>query len=303
MPKPDFFIVGAPKCGTTSLARYLSQHPDVFIPSGPPREPHYFLPAAKRDPLDRDEYLQLFEPGAGCRRVGEKSVWYLYAPEVPRRIAEFEPDARIIVMLRNPADMLHSLHSELLTTRTENIEDFGEALRAEEDRKEGRRIPPGCDWPPMLFYSDVGRYSVQLGRYVETFGRDRVHVILFDDFVSDTPAAYRDVLRFLDVDSAFRPDFRVHNPNTKPRSPWLSYLRHNYPRWLRTLGQLLLPSEQLRRAIMDAIDSVNTKRQDREPMSPRLRQRLAREFRPEVQKLEDMLDRDLGEWYRPAADG
>lgn len=301
MPKPDFFIVGAAKCGTSSLRGYLMEHPEIFIPPAPPIEPHYFFQEAWRSPISLREYLSLFEKAGAFKRRGEKSVWYLYGETVPQRIFDFAPQADIIVALRNPIDMLYSLHSQFLYGRNEDIEDFAEALDAEEDRKQGRRIPPGCRWKPMLFYREVARYSVQLERYFKVFGREKVLVLIFDDMVGNTPETYARVLRFLGVDNTFRPDFSVHNPNKVARSKRLMYLRQNYPEWARRLGAALLPAKKARNALMGTFTRLLTKETKRPPMPTETRRKLESEFRPEVERLSELLGRDLTHWVESSA--
>jgi len=143
MRTPDFFIVGAPKCGTTAMSDYLRQHPEIYMPQR--KEPHFFgsdldapYPYFIRD---KEQYFSLFAEAKDEKRVGEASVWYLYSKRAAFEIKEFCPTASIIIMLRNPVDMIYSLHSQRLFTGNEDIPDFEEALEAEEDRKRGLRIP------------------------------------------------------------------------------------------------------------------------------------------------------------------
>lgn len=294
--EPDFFIVGAPKCGTTSLKAYLREHPEIFIPAGPPTEPHYFLPENHRKPLGESEYYALFRAAVGAKRAGEKSVWYLSASLVPQRIKCFCPRAKIIVMLRNPVDMLYSLHAQLLFSANENIVDFKQALDAEEDRWAGHRIPPGCFNPFQLYYREVANYAPQVKRYFDTFDRENVHVIIFDDFKNNTATVYRETLRFLGVDDSFTPDFKRHNQNTIARSGKLMYFRYNYPEFIRTIGRLLVPSVRLRHGLMQTLTKVNTKSLERPPMPQDLRLQLQQEFRRDVVRLSALLGRDLMHW-------
>jgi hypothetical protein len=139
--KPNFFIIGAPKSGTTSLANYLSAHPEVHFSD--PKEPKYFhsdFHPEHRYALDEGGYLGCFDPGemSRCSAVGEGTVWYLYSEVAVSRILEFNPEARLIAMLRNPVDLAYSLHSQLLYGGHENLESFEEAWRAQEDRAQGR---------------------------------------------------------------------------------------------------------------------------------------------------------------------
>ena len=142
MTLPNFFIVGAPKCGTTALYAYLAQHPDVFMSD--PKEPHYFGSDLdfryRRRPSDQ-QYRSYFAGAGDRRRIGEGSVWYLYSECAADEIGQAVPDARIIVMLRDPVEMIPSLHSQFVYNGHEDLA-LADALAAEEDRAQGRRIPP-----------------------------------------------------------------------------------------------------------------------------------------------------------------
>src|SRR5215475_10623199 len=193
MRKPDFFIFGAPKCGTTAMNDYLKDHPEIFIPAK--KEIHFFgadLPFLKGKRVTEQEYMTYFAPAGNEKRLGESSVWYLYSQQAAAEIKAFSPAARIIIMLRNPVDMMYSLHAQRLYNDNEDIRDFAEALAAEEDRRQGRRIYQNANNAMGFFYRDAARYTQQVQRYLDVFGRDKVHVIVFDDFRSDTPRVYRE---------------------------------------------------------------------------------------------------------------
>src|ERR1043166_4244119 len=137
MRRPDFFIVGAPKSGTTAMHTYLAQHPEVFLAR---KEVHFFGSDLdlQNDIRDLSTYLELFAAATNELRVGESSVWYLYSRDAAKEIKQFSAASRIIIQLRNPVDMIYSLHSQLLYSGAEDIADFESALRAEE---RGRILP------------------------------------------------------------------------------------------------------------------------------------------------------------------
>ncbi|NJL34400.1 MAG: sulfotransferase domain-containing protein [Chloroflexaceae bacterium] len=128
--KPDFFIVGAPKCGTTAMTDYLNQHPDVFVPVV--KEPDFFGSdlTGRRYTTNLHTYLALFEPGRG-KLCGEGSTAYIISKQAAQEIYNFNPEAKIIIMIRNPVDMLYSLHNQVVYTGDESIHDFALALAAE----------------------------------------------------------------------------------------------------------------------------------------------------------------------------
>jgi hypothetical protein len=297
MRRPDFFIVGAPKCGTTAMQDYLGQHPEIFMPEM--KEAHFFGADLDAPVFFRDEkkYLALFARARNEKRVGEASVYYLYSKRAATEIKAFSPDATIIAMLRNPVEMIYSLHSQRLYNGNEDIEDFEAALEAEEDRKRGLRLPKDRHLLAGLFYRDVAKYSDQLQRYIDVFGRGKLKVIIFDEFKRNTDEVYKETCQFLGVDPTFNPVIRVINGNKGVRS--VTYRNIIFrPSLLRTVARRVIPDTP-RRKIIRALERVNLKYEERTPMNPELKQRLKEEFRPEVERLSHLLDRDLTYWSRP----
>jgi hypothetical protein len=142
MARPNFFIVGAPKCGTTALRQYLLGHPATFFCE--PKEPHYFATdfPSHRYVDSEQNYLRLFDPaGRECTRIGEASSWYLYSRDALANIRRFDPDAKIIAMLRNPIEMTPSLHAQLLRDFAESEPDLRRAWDLQEERRDPRRLP------------------------------------------------------------------------------------------------------------------------------------------------------------------
>jgi hypothetical protein len=160
-----------------------------------------------------DQYLSLFEGAKPGQRVGEASTSYLWSPTAAARIAEARPDARIIAILREPASFLRSLHLQLLQNKSETERDFRTALTLDQPRREGRQIPSDMYWPAALIYSDRVRYVEQLRRYEDSFGREQMLVLVYDDFRRDNEATVRRVLRFLDVDESVRLTASWVNPS------------------------------------------------------------------------------------------
>lgn len=295
--RPDFFIVGAPKSGTTAMYAYLREHPELFMPER--KELRFFgsdLEIRDRHRLSTEEYLAHFAGSDDARRVGTAYVWYLYSREAASEIAEFSAEAQIIAMLRNPIDMLHALHGEHLSNGNEEVADFSAALDAEPDRQEGRRIPPHAHLPQGLWYSTVPRYTEQLQRYVDAFGRDRLHVILYDDFAADTPAAYEGVLRFLGVRDDVRPaSFDVLNASKRTRSERLRHFLSRPPELPRRVIRHAVP-RGVRRALYARAQRLNVAAQPRSPMPAATRERLRAAFVDESERLSAFLDRDVMHW-------
>ena len=200
----------------------LRQHPDIFMPYI--KEMHHFGADIQfRSPIvakrkKRDVYLSYFKDWNCEKRIGEASPFYLYSLSASQEIYDFDPTAKIIIMLRNPADMLYSLYSQLCASGVETLETFEDALAAEERRKKGIDIPEHTNWVKLLYYTEIVRYTEQVKRYIDIFGREQVHVIFFDDFKSDIEAVYRNLLEFLEVNPNFQPEFPVVNANKVMRS-------------------------------------------------------------------------------------
>ncbi len=282
MRKPDFFLVGAAKAGTTSLFQYLTQHPRIFIP--PIKEPHYFseyydsgapvLPTI-------DDYLRLFDGCPDEALAGDASTSYLYSVDAAQRILNLQPAARIMAVLRNPVDRAYSLYWFNRRDLVENL-GFEQALAAETERiSENRHF--------RFHYVTSGMYADQLQKYFDAFGRDAVRVYLFEDLRADGQALCRDIFSFLGVptDLPLNTGDRF-NPSGEPRSRLLSrVLTHQFPR-LRSLfpGTAKLVKHRLMRYNV----------QSAPPMISSTRAALIETFRPDVERLEELIGRDLGRW-------
>ena len=295
--KPNFFIVGAPRSGTTSMYEYLRLHPDVFMPDQ--KEPHYFasdFQGRKFDICrgDIQKYYALFAEAATEKAIGEASVHYLQSRVAAQEIHDFNPDARIIIMLRSPVDMLYSYYFRQFYSGCEDIPSFADALDAEPDRRQGKRLPRSLYiMPEALYYSEVPRYAEQVERYFDVFGHEQVHIIIYDDFRQDTARAYRDTLAFLGVDPDFQIDFKRANANKRPRNLFVQRVLNN-PLLMTIGGRMPVLALPLYRAIR----RVNTEHFKREPMDAALRRRLQQQFLPEMERLSALLGRDVTYWCR-----
>ncbi len=307
--KPNFFIVGAPKCGTTSLHEYLQRHPDVYMPFY--KEPHFFgsdligsrFMQFRNKP---EKYLRLFKSAEHESRIGESSPWYLVSKTAAQEIKTYNPDAKIIMILRNPVDMMYSMWSQFRYSGNEQIESFQDALLAEPKRKQGQLIRKAAHCITGLFYHEMASYSSQVKRYFEVFGEDSVKVIIFDDFKSDTASVYHDVLQYLELDTSFTTSFDVVNPNKEVRLEWLQkmilstgfslMLLKDRITYMATTNSFV-PYSYRTNAVKGVINAY-TKYEKRSPLTPELRQQILTEFVEEIDTLSKLLDRDLTHWYK-----
>ena len=228
--EPNFFLVGASRAGTTSLWQYLIAHPDIYMPTRTmaEKEPSHFCEVTPKWALayrERDRYLRLFEEAGRRRAVGEGSTPYLVAPEVPARIRSTYPDAKILIILRNPIHRAFSLYRFLCFIGVESITSFERALRAEATRMHDARFMHNNPvWYALYQYFHSGLYSSQIERYLEVFPRDQVKIILFDDLENEPVRTTQDVYRFLGVDASFVPVTNRHNASRFPLSVKVQYL-------------------------------------------------------------------------------
>ncbi len=297
--KPNFFIVGAPKCGTTALYEYLRPHPDIFMPTV--KEPHFFAKDLGSYPFIKtlDEYTRLFaHSGDAHMRVGEASVYYLRSSTAIANIHEYNPDAKLIAMFRNPVEMVHALHSQLLYVAEENERDFETAWRMQAQRRQGIGLPPASRGAFLVQYAEVGQFGTQTSRLLSIFPPEQVKLILYDDFAASPKQVYDEVLRFLDLPADLRTDFPRINESKRARLAWFRDFYRKPPPPLRAAFRTLkraLGAGGIS-AVTKRIVELNTVRERREPLSPAFRAELVAAFRDEVALLSRLLHRDLSHW-------
>lgn len=303
---PNFFIVGHPKCGTTALYEMLRRHPQVYMPQL--KEPQFFgedmyprghQPHSSVLPETPEEYLALFDAALPDQRVGEASPLYLTSRTAASQIAEVRPDARIIAILREPADFLRSLHLQWVRSRLETKKDFRKAILLEEARRQGKRIPRASLVRPLtLLYSDFVRYVEQLRRYHAVFPPEQVLVLIYDDFRQSNETTMRSVLGFLDVEVSSPIDVMEVNPTVRLRSRQLEKMvravsvgRGPLSRAVKASVKALTPGQLPRRALYAT--QRNVIYGDPPPPDESFMRELRRRFTPEVVALSEYLDRDL----------
>ncbi len=301
---PDFFIVGHPKSGTTALYEMLRRHPQIFMPDS--KEPWFFAPELHvrtpprpgGTPQTLEEYLSLFRARRPDQRAGEATALYLWSQTAAARIAEVQPDARIIAILREPASFLRSLHLQFLQVYVETESDLRRALELEHERRQGRAIPRHTYWPLALLYSEYVRYVEQLRRYEAVFPREQMLVLIYDDFLRDNEGTVREVLRFLQVSETHPVESRTANPTVQARSQRLHGAVHAVsvgrgPASLAVKGAVkAFTPRRLRRRVLYTVQQRVVFAAPR-PADESLMAELRARFRGEVQTLSEHLNRDL----------
>jgi hypothetical protein len=298
--------VGAPRCGTTSLHESLAQHPRVFMSEV--KEPHYFALDYRREYDEHagreveelyrtlEQYLELFDGATDEQYRGESSVYYLYSKVAPVEIQRMEPDARIIVMIRNPLDFLLSLHARLLVHADENCRSFPRALELETRRRKGLDLPPKVRHPSLLYYSRYARFADHIDAYRRLFPAEQIHVIVLEDFHRQREQVYGRMLDFLGLERTAAPEQADRNANFEPRSILLTqFLQERGPRRVVHAGDGLLTRKLhgARHRARRLLWRINKRHGARRALDPAVRRELMGRFLPEVERLSEMLDRDL----------
>jgi hypothetical protein len=301
---PDFFLVGAPRCGTTALSRYLADNPQVCFSR--PKEPHYFALLAPDSSLADLETAYLSRHfahhHAGHRAIGEGSVSYLYSPHAIERILAVNPDARFIAMLRNPLEMLPSYHLRMLFILCEDVEDFAAAWRLQDARARGEHVPRHCIDARLLLYREVARYAVQIERLYRVAGRERCHVVVFDDLARDPAAVYREVLKFIGVDDDGRTIFKRRFPSRIYRYRWLQELlysvRSRRAHAVDTLQRMarVKKGPGRRKSLVKRLARWNRIERRPAPLDADMKATLRAALADDVATLSALLGRDLRHW-------
>lgn len=306
MKQPNLFVIGQQKSGTTALHYFLEQHPEVFMSR--PKEPSFFCndfhklsrefhknnAKAFYEIQDMKTYLDLFSKAKSEKILGDASTNYIYSKTSANQIYKFNPKAKIIIMLREPVSFLHSLHMQYVNETSEDIENFEKALEAEKNRKNGKKIASRIRCPSYLFYSDRVKYAEQIKRFLKVFPKSQVKIIIFDDFKKDNAKIYKETLEFLEIDPSFVPDFKGVHESKTPKSKLLNKFFRNP--LLTNILKSILPLRVYDK-IQLKVQAMLMRQEKRKPIYQKLREKLMKKFKPEVVKLNKLLQRDLvKEW-------
>jgi len=300
--KVDFFIVGAPKCGTTALTEYLDRHPQIFMAKF--KESHFFRTAPEKVNEREQRYVKtlsdyhaLFDGSTEDQTLGEASVQYLYSEEAVHEIKKYNPSARIIVMLRDPVKMLASYYQDLIYLGLENLPSFKEAWLAEPERRDNESFTVEFGRKQALFYSQTCLYSKYVKRWIDAFGKNQVHVIIFDDFASKTEQAYNELIAFLDLQS-YSTSFEPINTRRKVKFRWLSDMLKFPPNSIKKIAKIVLPSQRLRTKIYGKARMFNKAKASKVMLTAEEKSLIINHYSNERKSLEQLLSVDLSSWLK-----
>lgn len=304
MPLPDFFIIGAPKCGTTALYHCTKQHPEIFM--CPVKEPHFFTfngkPPVFAGPggsyfqrvavYSPEKYLTLFSSVEGQKAIGEASPSYLRSTIAAERIKQAVPTAKIIVLIRQPADRAYSQYQYLRYHGVEPASTFYEALSLEKSR-----ISDG--WSSMHFHREGGYYFSQLQRYYDLFPHENIKIYLYEDWNRSPYIVMRDLFNFLGVDDTFTPKIQRSNVTLIPFNHRFNRLSCKPERIERLLSPIV--PTNFRSRIINVIQKMNTKfnLSSPPPIDPEIRRELTEGYREDILKTQKLIGRDLSHWFNP----
>lgn len=303
MRMPNFLIIGAPRSGTTALYMELKKHPQVFM--SPIKDTLFFAVEGESEPFhgpndiqgirDLKAYCSLFSEVRNEKAIGEASPLYLYSQKAPYRIKHYIPNVKIITILRNPVDRAYShflLHKLL---GNESLNDFREAIRAEEKREQS-------GWSPYWLYRKVGLYSEQLSRYLSVFQTEQIKIFLFEDLLQNTEDLFRDIARFLYLDKRLTvKTISKQNVSGYPKSVKLhSFLIQ--PNFISTLVKPFLPESirlKLRLEVWDVLlRGLRQYNISKPELQPEVREWLTEYYREDILRAQDIIQRDLSHWLK-----
>ncbi len=286
---PNLFIVGVPKAGTTSLHHSLAEHPDVFMTQY--KEQYQFCPDLRLPPMSEQDYREQFRPGMGRRWLGESTPLYMASDESAARIARFNPSARIIMMLREPIQMMQALYGQQLSDCVPCKRDFESELRSQEaDWRRGKcKVVPG--FVRMSRFLEIADYVPQIRRFLDQFPASQIRVILFDDFIQDPEGVYADVLRWLELPVVIPDAFPKLGRNRV----------HVDPTVIRAVRTMTPITRHLRRLFPKTVDSIagfirDVGTRSVPPLDPAVQARLQAEFFPDFRELESLIGQSLERW-------
>ncbi len=298
--KPNLFIVGQPKSGTTALHQFLGQHPEIYMSSI--KEPHFFCSdfhlesdrayGRQRffDFRNESAYLQLFSKAKNVKIAGESSTNYLYSQVTAEKIHNFNPDGKIIIILREPAKFLYSLHSHYVKFTEENEPDFLTALDLEKERQQEKFLSPRVTSPSYVYYSQRVQYYQQVKRYRDRFSNNQIKVVIFEEFQSENERVFREILEFLGV-SNFTPEYEAVNVNKEVKFKAINNLVNNP--LVKSISKNLV-SQEFNDFVRDKIvEKLLWHQAPKAKMPEQIKMQLMQQYKPEVIKISELLDIDL----------
>ena len=290
---PNFLIVGAPRCGTTTLYKSLKQHPQIFL--SPLKEPMFFIlegdyqiypgPDRPEGPREIADYRSLYSDVRSEKAIGEASPCYLSSTVAPIKIKKYIPDIKMIALLRNPVDRAYSNFIFNRLVGREPLADFSEAVAAEEDRAKN-------GWFKYWDYMEAGFYGMHIERYLSYFRPHQFRFFLFEDLINTPDTLFRNAFQLLGVDENVqiaKPE--KFNSSGIPRSRIVQDFIDKPSIIKAPLKKILSKGMQYR--LLTKFTNRNLKKP---LLSQEIRNQLLALFREDIVKTQDLINRDLSAW-------
>lgn len=283
--KASLFIVGAPKCGTSSLNYYLEQHPQIHMA---PKEMHFFGSdlGIRQEKMSLADYQAKFK-NQRAAVLGESSVWYLFSKQAAKEIRAYNPDARVIIMLRNPIEFIESLYAQFVFDGDELEPKLSKAILNE---NYGRSM----NFEQRPSYFEAASFASQILRFYEQFPEAQIKIIELERLKREVETVYKECLDFLNLQS-HDVSFEIMNERKPVRSNKIQHILRSKPEGLKMLSKKLLPSKNLRHKLMARLESIN-KGGQLQRLSPEERKHCYERLQNEMAKLEELLGHSLNSW-------
>lgn len=279
MKKPNLFIVGAGRCGTTNMYEWLKEHPQVFMSEV--KGPNFFgeepNPAFPEFWNNEKKYLSLFSKAEDKHKILGEASHYFWSKTASEQIKKFNPDAKIIILLRNPVDVIFSYYKSATISKDKDIE---QAMN--EDTRGAIELRKNIS------------YVENLKRFFKVFGRENVHIINFDAMLNDLENEYLDVCNFLNIRTDYMPTFERHNLQRELKNKWFLFLLEKCPTGLKLFVKSIMPKGRVK-AVRGDIIKFTTKKAITITMPPEIRRRLTEKFKNEIKETERLVGLKIGD--------
>jgi hypothetical protein len=289
----DFFILGAPKAGTTALHSILNQHTGVFLPSF--KEPHFFATdlGGYKAHASLVKFMELYEDAGSCLK-GDASIFNLYSDEAVKNILSHNSNAKFIIVLRRQYETVPSFHSQLLFTQDETEPSLESAWELVESRVEGDNLPKTCRCDKILNYKEVYKYGAQIERLLELVSVDQISLVFHEDLKEQSQVEFKKIMSFLNLPYQELKN-KVVNENEMNRLPLVSKVLRHPPEWLKTIKRLLFGENG--KKIYAAALKLNTSKKVRDPLCNEFKNEIINHYKKDIVKLERLTSKKLNSWY------
>jgi hypothetical protein len=290
----NFFIVGAAKSGTTAMHNFLRQHPQIYMPLK--KEIHHFAnDILKKNDfwLNPEPFFNIFKKAKKIQICGETSVFYMISENAASNIYKHNPNSKIIIMLRNPVEVMYSLHSQLVFNGEETLLNFNEVLELEEKRKNGDCLPQNTRITKKHIYYQVVNFAEQILRFKKIFPENQIKIIFYEDFKNNTLEIIRETYNFLEVNENFIPKLKLYNENKKIKNKFVRKFTDFFSYKFLSHFFHVDSIEKFR----DFMIKINSIKEHRKPLENNLKMQIISKIKHEILKLEEITNTKLNHWY------